>query len=56
MKKLSVQQENLQLTAIIGCETVNKMLKQEIRESVSNSVDIREKMNSNDDNKIVRVK
>ncbi len=55
MKRLTIPQENLQLSRIIGPETVNKLLKQEIRESVSDTVNNREKMNSKD-NRIVRVK
>lgn len=33
MKKLTKQQENLQLSGIVGSETTNKLLKQYIKDS-----------------------
>ncbi|MDG5852473.1 hypothetical protein [Clostridium beijerinckii] len=49
MKKLTQQQENLQLLGIIGTDESNKLLKSYIKSSV------REKI-SNDDLKVVKIK
>lgn len=41
-----MQQENLQLIGIIGSETANKLLKQEIKNGVTNEVNYRQSQNS----------
>jgi hypothetical protein len=46
IKKLTMQQENLQLMGIIGADTVNKLLKQEIKNGVTNEVNSRQSNNS----------
>ena len=46
IKKLTMQQENLQLIGIIGSETANKLLKQEIKNGVTNEVNYRQSQNS----------